>query len=202
MRRPTTRVLVLAIAALGFAVVGAVVARTQIFDRPPVRCRVAPRSPAELRDLVGEAAPAIVAPAAASQPHPFPSGGDVDDREPPGGKTWATVREAARCAEAGDAGRFYALYTDDFLRRSFAVGGPGSGMPLAAAVSQAGLPSPPVWRGSWALPDGRVGGVFGNPQLTPTPDRGRPVYVVFREVGGRWLIDDAVPFAPEETPAP
>ncbi len=32
------------------------------------------------------------------------------------------------------------------------------------------------------------------PPATPTSDWGQPVYLVFRQVGERWLIDDAVPF--------
>lgn len=48
---------------------------------------------------------------------------------------------------------------------------------------------PPGWRGWWVLPDGRVGGVFG--------DEDWVVYPEFVRVGGRWLIDDAVPFVPD-----
>jgi hypothetical protein len=101
----------------------------------------------------------------------------------------ATVRKAIACAASGDAPRLYALYTDDFLRRTLGA--------ARAPADGPGLPEVPVWRGSWVLKDGRVGAVFSDPQPAATPDGGQPIYYVFAKVGGRWLIDEVVPFSQE-----
>jgi hypothetical protein len=129
-----------------------------------------------------------IAPASAPRPNPYPKAHlpFADDRTI--AAKWATMREAAACARAGDAPRLYALYTDDFLRRTL-------GANESPVNDNAGLPDIPVWRGSWVLKDGRVGAVFSDPQPAATLDGGQPIYYVFARVGGRWLIDEAVPFS-------
>ncbi len=157
--------------------------------RNPAGCLIEPLSPDSLKAMVGRFPSAAIAPASAPRPNPYPNVHlpFADDRTI--AAMWATMREAVACARAGDAPRLYALYTDDFLRRTL-------GAARAPAVGS-GLPEVPVWRGSWVLKDGRVGAVFSEPQPAATPDGGQPIYYVFARVGGRWLIDEAVPFSQE-----
>ena len=154
-------------------------------------CLVEPRSPSELLALVGAPAEVLIVPAASPRLHPYPD----DDMGTTDSGTisaqWRVVSQAVKCARASDAPRLYALYSDDFLRRSLGA--------AAAPVNVAGLPAVPVWRGSWQLGDGRVGTVFSEPQPSTGPGRAKPIYFVFVKVGDRWLIDDAVPFAQEES---
>lgn len=84
----------------------------------------------------------------------------------------------------------YALYSDEFLRRTL-----GSN---AVVGDWEGLPAFPVWRGTWQLRNGRIGAVFSEPATSDAPPVRQPVYFVFVWSGDRWLIDDAIPFAPQE----
>ncbi|MGH2613672.1 MAG: hypothetical protein ACRDJC_00395 [Thermomicrobiales bacterium] len=151
------------------------------------RCLVEPRSPVELLSLVGPPAETLIVPVSSPRTRPYPAA----DLPPVESETisalTAILREAVACAAEGDPARLYALYSDDFLRRT-----PGA---PATQGNLIGLPTVPVWRGSWLWDDGRVGAVFSEPQSQPTPDRGNPTYVIFVKTGDRWLIDDAVPFA-------
>lgn len=107
----------------------------------------------------------------------------------------ATVREAVACRNAGDLPRAYALFTDDLVLDLL---GTGETLPLEIVVAL-GEPGRRVPRASrlelvavgpaTLLADGRV--------LARVETRSADIdYVddlVFREVDGRWLIDDAFP---------
>src|SRR4051794_28543574 len=84
----------------------------------------------------------------------------------------------------------YPLYSADFLRRALASD--------TATGAWDGLPAIPLWRGTRAWRDGRMGAVFSEPALSDAPQARQPVFVVFVRSGDRWLIDDAIPFTPRE----
>ena len=159
-------------------------------DRRP--CHVEPRSQAELQALAGRPIDSIVIPASPAQPAPWSRGDTLGDGivDTPIAPLLATVREALACARAHDSRWLYALYSDDFLRRTL-----GSNM---MAEDGEGLPALPVWRGSWQLRNGRIGAVFSEPATSDAPPARQPVYFVFVWNGDRWLIDDAIPCAPQE----
>ncbi len=91
--------------------------------------------------LIGSAPPGIIVPAAGPQPRPYPGLLLPNASDAAGDGLLATTREAAACVDAGAGPRFYALHTNDFLRRAFARGEPGAGQgaPVSDSVS-AGLP--------------------------------------------------------------
>lgn len=180
----------------------------------PAECRVAPRTVDEIAALVGMAPPPmpgaggedggdVAAEAGSPVPFALPAG------EPADAETAAAIdamrREAVACRNAGDLLRFYAFLSDDQIRRRVS--------PLtaeeAAALAEPPLPVPPAEReafrpsvGLTVLADGRVGRL--------AHDEGDvDDYVFYKEVGGRWVIDEDVvdvrPIAatPEAgTPAP
>jgi hypothetical protein len=160
-------------------------------DRRP--CHVEPRSQAELQALAGRPVDTLIIPASQPQPAPWTradANWDTND-EPPIAPFLATVHEANACAEAYDNQRLYALYSGDFLRRTLRSN--------AVAEDWEGLPAIPVWRGTWQLKNGRIGVVFSEPATSDAPPVRQPVYFVFVWNGDRWLIDDAIPFAPDES---
>ena len=158
----------------------------------PWPCRSEPRSQAELLALAGRPVDSIIIPASRAQPAPWNRGDTLSDGivDAPIKPFLATVREAIACARAHDNRRLYALYSDDFLRRTL-----GSN---AVVGDWEGLPALPVWRGTWQLKNGRMGAVFSEPALIDAPPVREPVYFVFVWNGDRWLIDDAIPFTPRE----
>jgi hypothetical protein len=149
-------------------------------------CDVAPRSTAEILTLAG-ADPSEIEPMPA-----LPSGDPADS-----GTTvaiTAALGEMAACLTAGDMLRFYALHSDDWLRRSLAV---VEGMALLTTSI------PPLddghqarYLGPWhvqILVDGRVLAavllVVGD-ELRPDPNRTRVLLFVHRN--GRWLVDETI----------
>ena len=153
----------------------------------PDECRVAPRTgftvPREVPSAEASPAAAPVATPVAAEPV------DAAVAE----AVAATIREAVACRNAGDLPRAYALFTDDLVLDLLgsaetvppeivaALVEPGRRAPRASRLElvAVGPPTP--------LGDGRV--------LARVETRSAGVaYVddlVFREVAGRWLIDDA-----------
>ena len=182
------------LAALGvvsalFCVTGAMLFRAdawQATPEAPVACAVAPRSfeeVAELAEQAPEEAPAI---------GPLPEGEPVDAETAEA--IAATLEEMAACLTAGQMLRFYALHSDDWLRR-FASQVEGI-TTLTTSTVPLDDGDRAVYLGPWRvqrLPDGRVMAAtllrVGN-DLRPDPSRVR--VLVFVERDGRWLVDETI----------
>jgi hypothetical protein len=119
--------------------------------------------------------------------------GDAADAETTAAIT-AVLQEMAACLTAGDMPRFYALHSDDWLRRSL-------GLVEGMAILTTSIP--PLddghqarYLGPWQvqiLADGRVLAavllVVGD-DLRPNPNRTRVLLFVHRD--GRWLVDETI----------
>src|SRR5688500_15727066 len=106
----------------------------------------------------------------------------------------AVLAEMPTCLTSGDMLRFYALHSDDWLRRSLGI---VEGMALLTTSI------PPLddgqrarYLGPWQvqiLADGRVVAavllVVGD-ELRPDPNRARVLLFVHRD--GRWLVDETI----------
>jgi hypothetical protein len=149
-------------------------------------CDVAPRSTAEILTLAG---------ADSSETEPIlalPSGDPADSGT--AAAITAALGEMAACLTAGDMLRFYALHSEEWLRRSL-------GMVEGMALLTTSIP--PLddghharYLGPWhvqTLADGRVLAavllVVGD-ELRPDPDRTRILLFVHRD--GRWLVDETI----------
>ena len=106
----------------------------------------------------------------------------------------SVIEEMAACLTAGDMLRFYALHSDDWLRRSLGV---VEGM----AIQTISIPTlddgnRAHYLGPWhvqTLADGRVLAavlLVVNDDLRPDPDRTTVLLFVHR--GGRWLVDETI----------
>jgi hypothetical protein len=106
----------------------------------------------------------------------------------------AVLQEMGACLTAGDMLRFYALHSDDWIRRSL---GETDGF---ATIS---ISTPPladgdraVYLGPWhvqILPDGRVLAAVllrVGEELRPDPDRTRVLLFVHQDE--RWLVDETL----------
>jgi hypothetical protein len=149
-------------------------------------CDVAPRSTTEILTLAG---------ADSSETEPIPA---VPKGEPADPETTAAITaalgEMAACLTAGDMLRFYALHSDDWLRRSL-------GMVEGMALLTTSIP--PLddgqrarYLGPWhvqILADGRVVAavllVVGD-ELRPDPNRTRVLLFVHRD--GHWQVDETI----------
>ena len=106
----------------------------------------------------------------------------------------AVLDEMAACLTAGDMLRFYALHSDDWLRRSLGV---VEGMAiLTISIPTLDDGNRARYLGPWhvqILADGRVLAavllVVGD-DLRPDPDRTRVLLFVHRD--GRWLVDETI----------
>jgi hypothetical protein len=164
----------------------AAIQATPIASRTTAACDVAPRSTAEILTLAGtnpaEKEPILTLPA-----------GEPADVATTTAIT-AVLHEMAACLTAGDMLRFYALHSDDWLRRSL-------GMVEGMAILTTSIP--PLddghqarYLGPWhvqILADGRVLAavllVVGD-DLRPNPDRTRVLLFTHRD--GRWLVDETI----------
>jgi hypothetical protein len=172
----------------------------------PADCRVAPRPAASLATFAGTPTAGVATPIGAA-PTPFvPPSGAPADAETVAGVT-ATALELFACYNADDLSRVVALFTDDYLRRSFAAEGvtdEALGVFAATPVARpAGEREAVAVRDVRLLPDGRVGALLvGRDPAGDPPDFAD--FTVFVEREGRYLIDDVVPLSPEAvgTPAP
>lgn len=182
------------LAALGlvsalFCVTGAMLFRAdawQATPEAPVTCAVAPRSfeeVAELAEQAPEEAPAI---------GPLPEGEPVDAETAEA--IAATLQEMAACLTAGQMLRFYALHSDDWLRR-FASHVEGI-TTLTTSTVPLDDGERAVYLGPWRvqrLADGRVmAGTLLRVGQELRPDPSRVRVLVFVERGGRWLVDETI----------
>ena len=151
-----------------------------------VTCEVTPRSTAEILTLAeanpSESEPILELPA-----------GDAADPATTAAIT-AVLREMAACLTTGDMLRFYALHSDDWLRRSLGI---VDGMAILTTSI------PPLddghharYVGPWhvqILTDGRVLAavllVVGD---DPRPDPNRTRVLIFTHSDGHWLVDETI----------
>ena len=151
-----------------------------------IACDVAPRSATEIATLAestrGEEVPTL----------PLPTGEPADPITT--AAIAAVLREMGACLTAGDMHRFYALHSDDWLRRFTAEIEGLATMATSARPLNDGRRA--VYLGPWhvqILTDGRVlAAVLLNvsDELRPDPKRTRALLFVHRE--GRWLVDETI----------
>jgi hypothetical protein len=149
-------------------------------------CDVAPRSTAEILTLAA---------ANSSQTEIIPALPTGDPADP---ATTAAItvalQEMAACLTSGDMLRFYALHSDDWLRRSLgAVQGMAT---LTTSIPPLDDGHRALYLGPWhvqILTDGRALAavllVVGD-DLRPDPDRTRVLLFIKRD--GRWLVDETI----------
>jgi hypothetical protein len=152
----------------------------------PATCEVSPRAIEDILNVIE------VTPTERLAIGPLPEGEPTDSATTTA--ITATLEEMAACLTAGQMPRFYALHSDDWLRR-FAAQVEG----LTTLTSS----TPPlddgdraVYLGPWRvqrLPDGRVMAAtllrVGD-ELRPDPNRVRVLVFVARD--GRWLVDETI----------
>jgi len=174
-----------------------------IFGFPdPSECTVAEKSIGELQSIL--ATPVAATPAAT------PIGGQLPQGTPADPQTvsdiQAALREAVACINTGDILKVVQFYTDDLLRRILA------GYPLdqLQATPVAGTPAPLpeaqqteliAISGMVVQPDGRVLVVVtGDDHSNSAPASDTLFY--WKNVNGKWLIDDFVTDVNLATPVP
>jgi hypothetical protein len=153
---------------------------------PAVTCDVAPRSTTEILTLVHADS------REAGLTHAVPTGDPADPATT--AAITAVLGEMAACLTAGDMLRFYALHSDDWLRRRFGV---VEGMAIQTmSVPTLDDGNYARYLGPWhvkILSDGRVLAavllVVGD-DLRPDPDRATALLFVHHD--GRWLIDETI----------
>ena len=142
-----------------------------------------------------------------ASPTPFVAPeGESADAETVAGVT-ETAEELFACYNANDLLRVFALFTDDYLQRSFAAEGmTEEALGFFAATPEARAPEERESisvRDVRVLPDGRVGAFLAgrNPEGDPADFTD---FTIFVEAEGRYLIDDVVFLASETvgTPTP
>jgi hypothetical protein len=192
-RRSSSAAHVLAGCLTGLVVVASgVMSRAVALEATPtaspatVSCAVAPRSPAEILTL---------AEVASAETDPIPSLPTGDPADPAiTAAITAVLHEMAACLTTGDMLRFYALHSDDWLRRSLGV---VQGMAtLTTSIPPLDDGHRARYLGPWhvqTLADGRVLAavllVVGD-DLRPDPDRTRVLLFVHHD--GRWQVDETI----------
>jgi hypothetical protein len=159
---------------------------TPIASTTTVTCDVTPRSTAEILTLAEtgsrETVPILELPAG-------------DDPDPATTRAISAVlREMAACLSDGEMLRFYALHSDDWLRRSLGI---VDGMAiLTTSIPPLDDGQRARYVGPWhvqVLPDGRVLAavllVVGD---DPRPDPKRTRVLIFSHSDGRWLVDETI----------
>lgn len=164
----------------------------------PARCRIEPRPLEFFEPLVSTPPTGEATPTAGAGPAPFVMPAGLPADEATVATITATVGDAFACFNAGDYRRGLALFTDDYLTRTFGV--PGGLTPDFMAV----LTAPPVpvaeadrftILGVCAvsvLPDGQVGAIFEVFAPLEAPEAVL-AYLVFAQEGDRYVIADFVP---------
>jgi hypothetical protein len=151
-----------------------------------VTCDVTPRSTAEILRLAGTDS---------SETEPTRTLPTGDPAEPAtAAAITAVLREMAACLTSGDMLRFYALHSDDWLRRSLGI---VDGMAiLTTSIPPLDDGQRARYLGPWhvqILPDGRVLAaallVVGD---DPRPDPKRTRVLIFTHRDGRWLVDETI----------
>ena len=151
-----------------------------------ISCNVDPRSLTEILALTKST------PGASTPVRPLPGGDPAD----PATTTAiaAVLREMGDCLTAGDMLRFYALHSDDWIRRSLGETEGFATMSISTPPLADGDRA--VYLGPWhvrILPDGRVLAAVllrVGEELRPDPDRTRVLLFVHRD--GRWLVDETL----------
>ena len=210
MARP--RLVAIALAALAAASLATTVTQSATpladpFGPGPEECRIDPRPLDELRALVGNTEAEGATPAAGAAtpdgvvsfpPVELPAGTPADAAT--AAAVTSTVRQRYACLNAGDLGRYLAVFSDDVLRR------PGTLNRLAAGLVADGGAAEPEPRdvsqrvhfaGLFhvrVLPDGRV------VAIAPPGFLGVPERFDFIRVGDRWLIDEITPVMDASVP--
>lgn len=202
MRRFTTILTTLVFAAAGVAsLAGNPGASAQEATPAASGCTVEPRPADELIPLwFGPDGTPAATPMPSS---PVASEADLPQGEPADADTVAAITAVAQqviaCANAGEFGRWFALFTD----HAAAQLGPEPGQTEADARAFLTTPQPvPAdqqeafidLRDARVLPDGRVGALLDVEGQPPT-------FVIFVEQDGRWLVDDLLFLPGEATPA-
>jgi hypothetical protein len=160
----------------------------------PAECTVAPRSVDDLAALLATPAAGAGRPAAPT-PVTIPPGQPADAATVEG--ITRTTRETFACFSAGDFLRVFALVTDDAIRQLQVQGIlTAEVVPFFAATPVA---VPPEHRAGYLaitdvslLPDRRVGAFVVEVDPTLPPEGAETDYLVFEQVGDRWLIDEIV----------
>ena len=159
---------------------------TPVAKNSPVACTVAPRTFEDVATL------------SAFDPGEAPPFEQLPEGEPADPATTtaitATLEEMAACLTAGQMLRFYALHSDNWLRR-FAAQVEGI-TTLTTSTVPLDDGERAVYLGPWRvrrLSDGRVMAAtllrVGD-ELRPDPSRVR--VLIFVERGGRWLVDETI----------
>jgi hypothetical protein len=151
-----------------------------------VTCDVSPRSTTEIFSLAEDGVREPIAALA------LPTGVSADPVIT--AAITAVLQEMATCLTAGDMRRFYALHSDDWLRRSLGV---VEGM-ATQTISMLTLDDGNRARylGPWhvqTLADSRVLAavlLVVNDDLRPDPDRTTVLLFIHRD--GRWLVDETI----------
>jgi hypothetical protein len=150
------------------------------------KCDVAPRSTSEILTLADAGSSKTASTLA------LPTGDPADPATT--ATITAVIQEMAACLTAGDMLRFYALHSDDWLRRTLGV---VEGM----AIQTISIPTlddgnRALYLGPWRvqiLADGRVLAavlLVVSDELRPDPDR--TTVLVFVHRNGRWLVDETI----------
>jgi hypothetical protein len=159
---------------------------TPVASPTTTTCDVAPRSTEEILTLAR-------ADSIETEPLPALPSGDPADPATTAAIT-AVLREMAACLTAGDMLRFYALHSDDWLRRSLGVV-PGMAL-LTTSIPPLDDGHRARYLGPWhvqILADGRVMAAVllaVGEDLRPDPSRTRVLLFIHR--GGRWLVDETI----------
>jgi hypothetical protein len=178
--------------ALALLVCGAMPRATSAFQATPtasttaVTCNPTPRSTAEVLTLAETDSSEI------DLIHELPGGNDADPAT--AAAITAVLREMAACLTSGDMLRFYALHSDDWLRRSLGI---VDGMAiLTTSIPPLNDGQRVRYLGPWhvqMLPDGRVLAavllVVGD---DPRPDPNRTRVLIFIQRDGHWLVDETI----------
>lgn len=156
-----------------------------------VECLVASRDPVQIITSVGT-------------PEPWPQIRD-EGRLPDGAPADATVvaavtaveRELLACLGAGEFPRAFALLTEESAARWVAAGSVGAlalGLPENAVVALRAV------RDARLLPDGRVGAVVEWDLPLGAGFEDQVLFHVYRQVDGRWLLDEEIAIVIPGTP--
>ena len=203
MRRPIVPLAaLLALALVAPPLVGAQDATPAASPIAADACTVAPRTADEL--IAIWSAPAATPPPGSDDATvtPAPTGEPADAATV--AAITATARELIACNNAGDFGRVFAFYTDEFIRRAFG-GDPTAKEQVPALLATPAAPLPPEARTTLlavrdvrVLADGRVGAIMEDVD----PRQKVTVFLIFAQVGDRWLVDGQIDIATEGTPVP
>ena len=166
--------------------VAVILPATPIASSTDMTCDVGPRSTTEILTMAEAESSETVSIEA------LPTGDPADPATT--AAVTAVIQEMGACLTAGDMLRFYALHSDEWLRRSLGV---VEGMAiLTTSIPPLDDGHRALYLGPWhvqILTDGRVLAavllVVGD-DLRPDPERAR--VLLFLNHSGRWLVDETI----------